>query len=112
MCENSKCLEKESREDEIEATIEEMKEKEYRLSIKQEAEKRLYGKVKAKKKRVPLSKDLRDKVFRKFDNQCMFCEQKQGLHIHHKDHDSSNNAMKNLLLLCGVCHKKIHMKVR
>jgi len=112
VCEAEACQDKEDREQAVQHHIEKMKASEHRLSIKQEAEKRLYGKVKTKKKRVPLSKELRDKVFRKFDNQCMICEQKQGLHIHHKDHDPKNNAMKNLLLLCGVCHKKIHMKVR
>jgi hypothetical protein len=74
------------------------------------AEKEVYGEV--KHRRQTIDKTLRDAIFDKFDSQCMICSQKQGLHIHHKDHDSSNNAMKNLLLLCGVCHKKIHMKVR
>jgi hypothetical protein len=74
------------------------------------AEKEVYGEV--KHRRQTIDKTLRDAIFDKFDSQCMICNQKQGLHIHHKDHDSSNNAMKNLLLLCGVCHKKIHMKVR
>jgi 5-methylcytosine-specific restriction endonuclease McrA len=89
-----------------------MKESEARSRIRSKAEKRLYGKVKTKKRRVPLSKELRDRVYRKHNHQCLFCSQKQGLHIHHKDHDPKNNAMRNLLLLCGVCHKKLHMKVR
>ena len=92
--------------------IKKIKESERQSKIRSKAEKRLYGKVKTKKKRVPLSKALRDRVYRKYENQCMICSQKQGLHIHHKDHDPKNNAMRNLLLLCGVCHKKIHMKVR
>tara|TARA_Y100000310_G_scaffold265439_1_gene276477 strand:- start:68 stop:775 length:708 start_codon:yes stop_codon:yes gene_type:complete len=97
---------------EISEEIKKIKESERQSQIRQEAEKKLYGKVKTKKKRVPLSKALRDRVYRKYKHQCMICSQKQGLHIHHKDHDPKNNAMRNLLLLCGVCHKKIHMKVR
>ena len=97
---------------EVSEEIKKIKASELRSIIRSKAEKRLYGKVKTKKKRVPLSKALRDRVYRKYENQCMICSQKQGLHIHHKDHDPKNNAMRNLLLLCGVCHKKIHMKVR
>ena len=82
-----------------------------RRSIREEAEKRLYGKVK-ENKREPISENEKEIIFNKFGNECVICSGKEGLHVHHKDHNPSNNRLDNLILLCGVCHKKIHMKVR
>ena len=91
--------------------IEKFKEIEQRKSIREEAEKRFYGKVK-ENKRAPISENDKEIIFNKFGNECIICRRTEGLHIHHKDHNPSNNKLDNLLLLCGVCHKKIHMKVR
>lgn len=85
-------------------------EREKKRNIKEEAEKRLYGKVKTKRK--ILTEEKKDMVFDKFDSECVVCGKKEGLHIHHKDENSSNNQMNNLVVLCGVCHKKTHMKIR
>ena len=63
-------------------------------------------------KRVAISEKDKELIFNKFNNECAICSRKEGLHIHHKDHNPSNNRMDNLIVLCGVCHKKIHMKVR
>ena len=63
-------------------------------------------------KRVVISEKDKELIFNKFNNECAICSGKEGLHIHHKDHNPSNNRMNNLIVLCGVCHKKIHMKVR
>ena len=62
--------------------------------------------------RSPISEKDKEIIFSKFNNECAICSIKEGLHIHHKDQNPSNNIMANLILLCGVCHKKIHMKVR
>lgn len=51
-------------------------------------------------------------IFNKFDNECVVCGKNEGLHIHHKDKNSSNNQINNLVVLCEVCHKKTHMRVR
>ncbi len=63
-------------------------------------------------KRAAISEKDKEMIFSKFNNECAICGIKEGLNIHHKDHNPSNNRMNNLIVLCGVCHKKIHMKVR
>lgn len=100
-----------AKETEIEGEIEKLKEIEERRVIREEAEKRVYGKVK-ENERVAISENDKEIIFNKFGNECAICSGKEGLHIHHKDHNPSNNRMDNLIVLCGVCHKKIHMKVR
>lgn len=79
-----------------------------RTKVREEAEKEVYGKVKSE--RTPIKE--KEAIFRKFDNKCAVCGEMEGLHIHHKDEDATNNRVDNLIVLCGVCHKKIHMKVR
>ena len=100
-------VEKETR---IQAEIEKIKLREQKISEKEEAEKRLYGKVKTK--RAILKPEEKEAIFRKFENKCSVCGKTEGLHIHHKDDNPKNNRIDNLTVLCGVCHKKIHMKVR
>ena len=78
--------------------------------IKQKVEKEIYGKEKLKRKIIP--EDLRREIFSKYNYECAVCSNKEGLHIHHKDKNSDNNSEDNLILLCSVCHKKVHMKVR
>ena len=95
----------------IQAEIKSLKATEHRRLIREEAEKRLYGKLK-ENTRSPISEKDKEIIFSKFNNECAICSRKEGLHIHHKDHNPSNNRMDNLIVLCGVCHKKIHMKVR
>ncbi len=79
-----------------------------RTKVREEAEKEVYGKIKSE--RTPIKE--KEEIFRKFDNKCAVCGEMEGLHIHHKDEDATNNRVDNLIVLCGVCHKKIHMKVR
>ncbi len=85
-------------------------ERQQKRKIREEAEKKIYGKIKNKRKF--LTEEEKDMVFDKFNNECAVCGKKEGLHIHHKDEDSSNNQIDNLVVLCGVCHKKTHMKIR
>jgi len=99
------------KESQIQAEINRLKGVEYRKVVREEAEKRLYGKVKENKRTVISEKD-KEIIFKKFNKECVICSRKEELHIHHKDHNPSNNRMDNLIVLCGVCHKKIHMKVR
>jgi len=94
----------------INKKVEEMRLKKWDMNIREEAEKRLYGQVKTK--REPLKEEDKEIIFSKFNNECSVCGAKEGLHIHHKDKNPKNNQINNLIVLCGVCHKKIHMNVR
>lgn len=85
-------------------------ENEKRYKIRAKAEKELYGEVKTK--RIPLSDKDKEGIFKKYNYECSACGTKEGLHIHHKDHNPANNKTSNLTVLCGLCHKKVHMKVR
>ena len=87
-----------------------IKEREKKRRIREQAEVKLYGKVRLKRK--TLTEEEKEMVFDKFNNECAVCGKTEGLHIHHKDENSSNNQMNNLVVLCGVCHKKTHMKIR
>ena len=99
------------KEYQIQAEIRRLKGVEYRKVVREEAEKRFYGKIN-ENKRAAISEKDKEIIFNKFNNECSICSRKEGLHIHHKDHNPSNNRIDNLIVLCGVCHKKIHMKVR
>ena len=90
--------------------IEKMHNREKQFKIREEAEKKYYGK--AKNKRQSFSEDEIDSILAKFGNKCAICSKDEGLHIHHKDRNPSNNQLDNLIVLCSICHKKIHMKVR
>jgi hypothetical protein len=105
-----KTLGKIEEEIEYKINIDKLKEKERRRKIKENAEQDFYGRIKSK--RDNLSLDKREDILRKFNNKCIICDKEEGLHIHHKDNNPQNNLPENLIVLCGVCHKKAHMKVR
>ncbi len=105
-----KISEKRIEEEEINEEVEKIKLREQKRKVREKAEKKLYGKKKTIRKSMPLNE--KEMILSKFNNQCAVCIQTEGLHIHHKDHNPSNNKMENLVVLCGVCHKKTHMKVR
>lgn len=86
-----------------------IKRREQKAKLMEKAEKEYYGNIKTK--REPLG-DLKEAIYSKYNNECAVCGAKEGLHVHHKDDNPKNNKINNLILLCGVCHKKIHMKVR
>lgn len=56
--------------------------------------------------------------YRKFiKSECEVCSGKfrhpsKGLVVHHKDRDRSNNAIENLVTLCGSCHLTWHRQER
>jgi hypothetical protein len=39
---------------------------------------------------------------------CYFCNSKKDLGIHHLDENRKNNNLKNLVVVCKSCHKKVH----
>lgn len=39
---------------------------------------------------------------------CGYFKHPEVLHIHHKDGDHSNNAIKNLCIVCPTCHEETH----
>src|SRR3989338_7439916 len=86
-----------------------LKEVGVKRNIREKAEKRLHGRVKSQ--RIAIREIDKEAIFRKFENKCAICGEVEGLHIHHKDKNPTNNREDNLIVLCGVCHKKIHMKV-
>lgn len=90
--------------------IKKIKDKEIKRKVRELAEKKLYGRIRTKRK--ALSDEEKEMIFDKFNNECVVCGKKEGLHIHHKDENSSNNQISNLVVLCGVCHKKTHMRIR
>jgi hypothetical protein len=42
---------------------------------------------------------------------CFFEEYECCLDIHHADNDPNNNSLKNLMVLCVMCHRKVHRKI-
>ncbi len=41
---------------------------------------------------------------------CFDCRGDKNIHVHHKDFDTFNNDLSNLVYLCSVCHGKRHQK--
>jgi len=105
-----KALENLIEDHEVKEEAKKIKERDRKLRIKEKAEIKVCGKFKTN--RVAIKSEEKDAILRKFGNKCSICSRTEGLHIHHKDKNPSNNRMDNLIVLCGVCHKKIHMKVR
>ena len=64
-----------------------------------------------KGERIPLTKEQMQEVFRKYNGKCAVCPNRQGLEIHHKNGNSSDNRPKNLVLMCYLCHKRTRVKV-
>ena len=94
----------------IEIEANKILESQRKRNIREKTEKKLYGTVKTKRKN--LTEEEKEMIFDKFNTECVICGKKEGLHIHHKDENSSNNQINNLVVLCGVCHKKTHMRIR
>jgi len=101
---------KKTREAKIREEVFRMQIRDQRRKIREEAEKRLYGKVKTRRR--TLTEEETEMIFKKFGNKCVVCGVTEGLHIHHKNRDPKDNRIENLTVLCGICHKKVHMKVR
>lgn len=50
----------------------------------------------------------RQKVFEQQGTVCTKCGSDKRIVIHHKNCDKSNNTLNNALVLCSVCHGKLH----
>lgn len=80
------------KEAKVKEEIAKLKDIEERRLIREEAEKRVYGKV-VDNKRLTISEKDKEVIFNKFDNKCAVCNKTEGLHIHHKDYNPSNNRL-------------------
>lgn len=57
---------------------------------------------------------LRKYVFENKEIKCDLCgynQYQECLDIHHGDGNPSNNELRNLLILCVMCHRKVHRKI-
>lgn len=57
---------------------------------------------------IPYSKSNFHDLIRNRDRECKKCGSKNNLEVHHIDYNKRNNDLKNLLLLCRKCHRKLH----
>jgi 5-methylcytosine-specific restriction endonuclease McrA len=42
---------------------------------------------------------------------CKYNEYECCLDVHHKDMNPNNNSLENLIILCVMCHRKVHRKL-
>jgi len=49
---------------------------------------------------------IRNKLIKKYNNECFYCKSKENLVIHHKEYGIFD--MNNLILVCSKCHKRVH----
>lgn len=57
---------------------------------------------------APLLRNNRALRFKEENNSCQECG-KSAKHIHHKDKNRNNHTLKNLRVLCVLCHDKKHI---
>lgn len=62
-----------------------------------------------KRIRIPQEAKVKAELQKEINSACPFCNNNDVGHfqIHHIDEDSSNNNIRNLILLCPTCHSKI-----
>lgn len=62
--------------------------------------------------REPVPAKRRDEVYKRANHKCEWkrCKEKEILDIHHKNMNSSNNNLSNLILLCPTHHRKWHQE--
>lgn len=61
---------------------------------------------------LPAWKETRSAVLECDGGTCTVCGGEQNLHIHHIDHDPTNDDPENLITLCGICHARVHTELR
>lgn len=57
--------------------------------------------------------NYRQRAMQYYPNYCAVCEWKEDiriLEVHHIDENRNNNDIKNLIILCPICHRKITLK--
>lgn len=47
-------------------------------------------------------------ILKRYFIYCEECDIKRAIQVHHKDTDKKNNKLENLMMVCKICHKKIH----
>jgi 5-methylcytosine-specific restriction endonuclease McrA len=57
-------------------------------------------------------KEIRNAVLERDGSTCTVCGGEQDLHIHHIDHNPTNDDPENLITLCGICHARVHTELR
>jgi 5-methylcytosine-specific restriction endonuclease McrA len=57
-------------------------------------------------------KKVRIAVLDRDGHRCAVCGGGEDLHIHHLDHDPTNDDPENLVTLCGICHARVHTELR
>jgi len=71
----------------------------------------IWGTGREKKKRKPIRTGTKTNILADSGAKCQKCRKPlKGLkpHIHHKNHNPSDNRKGNLILLCPNCHSKMH----
>jgi len=61
---------------------------------------------------LPGWKEIRSAVLERDGSECTVCGGGEDLHIHHIDHDPTNDDLENLITLCGICHARVHTELR
>lgn len=60
-------------------------------------------------------KDYRKKAFDNYEHKCAVCgwnQEEAVLEVHHIDENHTNNELKNLVILCPICHKYLTLHLR
>jgi 5-methylcytosine-specific restriction endonuclease McrA len=61
---------------------------------------------------LPAWKTTRDAIRERDGYRCIICGSVHGLHVHHRDHDPTNDDPANLVTLCNYCHARVHAEER
>lgn len=72
------------------------------------------ARMRAKGYRANSGPKIRKFVLESNPNKCQYCgydEYLCCLDVHHIDDDPNNNSLKNLAILCVLCHRKVHRKI-
>lgn len=69
--------------------------------------------ISKKKKRKPISQTLKNEVMVRQEYKCYNCPiiLPAKKHFHHKNLDSSDNKVENIIALCPNCHYELHHKI-
>lgn len=49
---------------------------------------------------------------KKLPFKCEICGKLKNIMYHHKDKNQKNNYYKNIILVCGSCHSKLHNRIK
>jgi hypothetical protein len=69
---------------------------------------RYKGYLSGKKAKVTNSASYRELQRYKENFHCYFCGTSKDIRVHHRDGNTNNNNIGNLLILCAKCHRKLH----